>query len=152
MTAALGIPPPVLAAWVAGAVGLVVLVLLGFALFNRVLLRMALRNIPRRRAQTGLIVFGLMLASLIITAALAVGDTLTYSLQAIEMRQIGGVDEAVTRQASASGTVAGITEADFFSAAQAGAVIDNARSDRNVDTAAGAIVAPGALSDTTSGL
>jgi putative ABC transport system permease protein len=152
VTAALGIPAPVLAAWVAGGVGLVVLVLLVFAVFNRVLLRMALRNIPRRRAQTGLIVFGLMLASLIITAALTVGDTLSYSLQAIELKQIGGIDEAVSRQSNRTAAGAGIADADFFSAAQAAAVIDDAHSDRNVDGATGVIVAPGAASDTTSGL
>jgi putative ABC transport system permease protein len=150
MTAALGIPPETLALWVAGGIGLLVLVLLAFAAANRVLLRMALRNLPRRRAQTGLIVFGLMLASLIITAALAVGDTLSYSLQSIEMRQIGGIDEAVGRQADRTPAGAGVTDADFFTTAQAAAVVDRARSDPNVDSAAGVIVAPAAISDTNT--
>jgi putative ABC transport system permease protein len=147
MTGALGIPPETLALWAAAGVGLLVLVLLGFAVANRVLLRMALRNLPRRRAQTGLIVFGLMLASLIITAALAVGDTLSYSLQSIEMRQIGGIDEAVARQFDRGPAGAGLTDADFFTAAQASSVIDRARSDPNVDSAAGVIVAPASVSD-----
>jgi putative ABC transport system permease protein len=151
MIAALGISPPTLAAWVAGGVGVLVLVLLGFAAFNRVLLVMALRNIPRRRAQTALIVVGLMLASLIITASFTVGDTLSYSLQSIEMRQIGGIDEAVARQASFTPAGAGTSDADFFTPAQAAGTVDRARSDPNVDAAAGVIAAPGAVSDVTTG-
>src|SRR5207248_5021959 len=46
---------------------------------NPIILRIALRNIPRRRAQTVLIVFGLMLATLLVTAAFGTGDTMTYS-------------------------------------------------------------------------
>jgi putative ABC transport system permease protein len=149
--AALGISPPALAAWVAAGVGLLVLVLLGLAAWNRVLLVMALRNLPRRRAQTALIVLGLMLASLIITASFTVGDTLSYSLQSIEMKQIGGIDEAVARQSTRTPAGAGTDDADFFTAAQAAGVIDDARSDPNVDAAAGVIVAPGAVSDATTG-
>ena len=151
MIAALGISPPTLAALAAGGVGLLVLILLGFAAFNRVLLLMALCNIPRRRAQTALIVVGLMLASLIITASFTVGDTLTYSLQSIEMKQIGGIDEAVARQSTPTPAGAGTTDADFFTTAQAAAAVDRARSDPNVDSAAGVIVAPGAVTDTATG-
>ncbi|HKF77058.1 MAG TPA: ABC transporter permease, partial [Candidatus Dormibacteraeota bacterium] len=151
MIAALGVSPATLAAWVAGGVGLLLLVLLGFAAVNRVLLVMALRNIPRRRSQTALIVVGLMLASLIITASFTVGDTLTYSLQSIEMKQIGGIDEAVARQSSFTPAGAGTSDADFFTAAQAADAVDHARADPNVDAAAGVIVAPGAVSDATTG-
>ncbi len=49
-------------------------------LSNRLMFRMGLRNIRRRRAQSVLIVFGLMLATVIITAAFATGDTLDYSI------------------------------------------------------------------------
>ena len=38
------------------------------------------RNIPRRRAQTVLIIIGLMLSTLIITAAFSIGDTVNYSI------------------------------------------------------------------------
>ena len=151
MIAALGVSPATLAAWVAGGVGLLLLVLLGFAAVNRVLLVMALRNIPRRRSQTALIVVGLMLASLIITASFTVGDTLTYSLQSIEMKQIGGIDEAVARQSSFTPAGAGTSDADFFTGAQAADAVDHARADPNVDAAAGVIVAPGAVSDATTG-
>src|SRR5829696_6981075 len=49
-------------------------------LANRVMFRMGLRNAARRRAQAALVVIGLMLATLIITAAFATGDSLDYSI------------------------------------------------------------------------
>jgi putative ABC transport system permease protein len=135
----------------AAAVAVVLVALLLFAAVNRVLLKMALRNVPRRRAQTVLILFGLMLATLIITASLSVGDTLSYSLQAIQLKQIGGVDEAFTRQ-HADGVVQGAStsDADFFSNAQAADVIARSKSDPNVAAAVGVIAAPGSMIDATT--
>ncbi|HKV88441.1 MAG TPA: FtsX-like permease family protein [Candidatus Dormibacteraeota bacterium] len=152
MTSYFGIPPSTVATWMVVAVAVVFAVLLGLAAVNRVLLRMALRNVPRRRAQTVLILFGLMLATLIITTSLAIGDTSAYSLQAIQLRQIGGIDEAITRVANEN-TVqgAGTADGDFFNSQQAGAAMAAARSDPNVAAAAGAIVAPGSMIDTASG-
>jgi putative ABC transport system permease protein len=152
VTSILGIPPLTIAEWMAAAVGVLLLGLGLLALVNRILLRMALRNIPRRRAQTVLILFGLMLATLIITASLAVGDTSAYSLQAIQLKQIGGIDEAITRLPS-NNTVqgAGTTDADFFSADQASAAMAAARADPNVAATGGAIVAPGSMIDQTTG-
>ncbi|HYM97945.1 MAG TPA: FtsX-like permease family protein, partial [Candidatus Sulfotelmatobacter sp.] len=133
------------------AVAAVLVGLLFFAAFNRVLLKMALRNLPRRRAQTVLILFGLMLATLIITASLSVGDTLNYSLAAIQLRQIGGIDEAFTRHGSSqdiTGTSTATTE--FFTEAQAADVIARARKDPNVAAAVGVIAASGSMIDTTT--
>src|SRR6266849_4256854 len=121
LTSFFGIPPLTLAGWMAGAVGAILLVLLLFAGVNRILLRMALRNIPRRRAQSVLILFGLMLATLIITASLAIGDTSSYSLQAIEVRQIGGVDAAFTRPGPSTVAGAGTSNSNFFTADHLGA-------------------------------
>lgn len=67
---------------------IVLLVLLGIAsctvlwifLRNRIIFMMGLRNIPRRTAQTVLIIVGLMLSTLIITAAFTTGDTVDYSV------------------------------------------------------------------------
>src|SRR3970040_3027349 len=47
---------------------------------NRIIFFMGLRNIPRRTAQTVLIVIGLMLSTVIITAAFTTGDTVDYSV------------------------------------------------------------------------
>ena len=42
---------------------------------------MGIRNLPRRGLQTGLVVVGLMLATLITTAAFTTGDTVNYSIE-----------------------------------------------------------------------
>ncbi|MXW23504.1 MAG: FtsX-like permease family protein [Chloroflexi bacterium] len=62
------------------ALGAIFGVLAVIALRQPLLVRMGLRNIGRRRTQTSLIVIGLMLSTLIISAAFATGDTVGYSI------------------------------------------------------------------------
>ncbi|HEX7263712.1 MAG TPA: FtsX-like permease family protein [Candidatus Dormibacteraeota bacterium] len=151
MSVYFGIPALTVATWMVAAVGVLLLGLLLFAAVNRVLLKMALRNVPRRRAQTVLILFGLMLATLIITASLSVGDTLNYSLQSIQLRQIAGVDEAFTRH-PATQYVQGASTAntEFFTEAQAADVIARSKKDTNVAAATGLIAASGSMIDVTT--
>jgi len=49
-------------------------------LTNRVMFRMGVRNLRRRGLQSGLVVVGLMLATLITTAAFSTGDTIDHSI------------------------------------------------------------------------
>lgn len=80
-----------------------------------VIFRMGMRNIPRRKAQSLLIVIGLMLATLISSAALTVGDTLNHSVgsevyhlfdEVDQMVAVGGADdEDVNIQAVITNTV-----------------------------------------------
>src|SRR5215210_5479043 len=79
-----------LAVFAAGALILAVL-----AARDRTSLRMAVRNLPRRRSQTALIVMGLMLATLLFSAAFTTGDTLTNSLRTQALEDIGQVDMVV---------------------------------------------------------
>ena len=65
------------------------------ALRNRVMFKVALRNIPRRRSQSVLIVVGLMLATLLFSASFATGDTLAHSIRVQTLETIGMVDEVV---------------------------------------------------------
>ena len=65
------------------------------ALRNRVVFTMAVRNIPRRRGQTVLIVLGLMLATVLFSASFATGDTLAHSIRVQALRNVGLVDERV---------------------------------------------------------
>ncbi len=60
-----------------------------------VIFKLGVRNIPRRRAQTTLIVVGLMLSTLITSAALGVGDTVDHSVTSEAYDLLGGVDELV---------------------------------------------------------
>ena len=65
------------------------------AIRRPVVFRMGIRNIPRRKAQSLLIVVGLMLATLISAAALTVGDTLNHSIGSEVFTLFGEVDELV---------------------------------------------------------
>jgi putative ABC transport system permease protein len=60
-----------------------------------VFFKLGLRPIPRRRAQSTLIVLGLMLATLIITAAFVTGDTLSYTIRMEAIKSMGEMDELI---------------------------------------------------------
>lgn len=62
---------------------------------NPVMFKTGLRNIPRRKMQTGLIVVGLMLSTLIITAAFGTGDTLAKSVTNEVYGILGPADEFI---------------------------------------------------------
>ena len=62
---------------------------------NRIMFKMGVRNIPRRMAQTVLIVIGLMLSTLIISAALTTGDTVDRSMTNWVYDLAGHLDEIV---------------------------------------------------------
>ena len=78
------------------AVFLPSLAVIGFmALRNRVMLKMALRNIPRRKTQSALIVAGIMISTLIMAASFGTGDTLTFSIRKAVVDGLGTIDEFV---------------------------------------------------------
>ena len=100
MTELFGIPTGALAVALAvalvGGLGAVAVL----AVRNRILLKLALRNVPRRRGRSALIVAGLMLGTAIIAAALATGDTMSHTIRSSVVTSLGGTDELV----SAAGT------------------------------------------------
>lgn len=75
------------------AAGLLVLVFQ--AMRNPVLFKTGVRNITRRPVQTSLIVLGLMLATLLFSAALVTGDTMSYSVKKSAIEGLGPVDVVV---------------------------------------------------------
>ena len=83
----------ILAVVLAAGVGLLLLWMLWLALRHPVLFKLGLRNIPRRPAQSLLIVIGLMLSTVIFISALSLGDTLKYSIQRNAVDAYGAVDE-----------------------------------------------------------
>ena len=62
-----------------------------------VIFKLGVRNIPRRKAQTILIVIGLMLSTMIIAAALGTGDTIDYSFTVDIYDNLGEIDQLVVR-------------------------------------------------------
>ena len=73
---------------------------------NPVLVKMGLRNIPRRKAQTILIIVGIMLSAVITSAAFGTGDTISYSIRQEAVKVLGPIDEIIVP--------ARATEADTF--------------------------------------
>ncbi len=80
---------------------------------DRVFLKLGLRNIPRRWGQTVLIVLGIMLSTIIITAAFATGDTLTFSIRSEAVASLGHVDESISSAKASSSD--GLGRPPYFS-------------------------------------
>ncbi|MGD9932118.1 MAG: ABC transporter permease [Dehalococcoidia bacterium] len=76
--------------------GLATATVLTIGLSNRTMFRMGLRNLPRRGLQTGLVIAGLALATLITTAAFVTGDTIDHSLTADSEELFGRSDLDIT--------------------------------------------------------
>jgi putative ABC transport system permease protein len=76
--------------------GIVAVVVVTLAFRNRIMFKLGVRNIPKRPVQTALIVFGLMLSTILITAAFSTGDTVVYSIRSIAADALGNTDEVVT--------------------------------------------------------
>ena len=70
-------------------------IIAGTAWRNRIMVKLALRNIPRRRAQTVLIIVGIMLSTVITAAAFGTGDTLSYSIRNLAVTGLRTVDEVI---------------------------------------------------------
>ncbi|MDA1279305.1 MAG: FtsX-like permease family protein [Chloroflexi bacterium] len=87
-----GVEMNVLASVLFGGVVAILLIVLFMALRNRILLKLALRNIPRRKAQTVLIIVGLMLSTTIIMSALAIGDSISSSIRTVVLDVLGETD------------------------------------------------------------
>lgn len=90
-----GMPMGSLAMVLAVLLGILMVPVIVTVLFKRVMFRIGIRNIPRRRAQTLLIVLGLMLSTLIMSSAFGFGDSLNYSIKKSVYDQLGPIDETV---------------------------------------------------------
>ena len=77
------------------AVAVVMAVLVFFTLRRPLVVKMGLRNIPRRRAQTVLIVFGLTLATIIVAMSFVTGDTLAISVREAALDNQRRIDHAI---------------------------------------------------------
>ena len=62
---------------------------------NRIMLKMGLRPIPRRLGQTVLIVIGVMLSTVIISAAFGTGDTMSFSIRSQALEELKTIDEVI---------------------------------------------------------
>lgn len=77
---------------------LVALILIWQATRTPHLLRIGLRNVPRRKLRTALVVFGLMLATTFVASAIAIDDTIVLAVKSVAVYNLGRVDEQVVRR------------------------------------------------------
>ena len=70
-------------------------VLASLAWRNRIMLKMGLRPIPRRLGQTVLIIVGVMLSTVIISAAFGTGDTMSFSIRSQALEDLKTIDEVI---------------------------------------------------------
>ncbi len=78
------------------AVALVLLYLAAMGLRNRTIVKLGVRNIPRRRSQSALIILGLTLSTIIIVSALSIGDTLSFSVRRHAINAYGAIDQVIS--------------------------------------------------------
>ncbi len=77
-------------------------VLTGLAWRNRIMLKLGLRPIPRRWSQTILIIIGVMLSTVIVSAAFGTGDTLSFTIRNEAVTSLKTIDEVIILNADDS--------------------------------------------------
>ncbi len=90
-----GIPMNGIAVVLSAFLALCLLSVLWIAWRRTIIFKLGIRNMVRRKTQTTLIVVGLALSTLIITAALGTGDTINNSITSDVYTSLGQVDELV---------------------------------------------------------
>src|SRR5919106_2392776 len=152
MNEVFGIPASALATAFAVALG-VGLALVGLlALRDPVFVKLGLRNIPRRRGRSVLIVTGLMLGTAIIAAALATGDTMSSTIRSSVIRSLGPTDELVSVRGTdvESIAVSESTQESWFSESAYRQIRSAVSGSPLVDGVAPAVIETVAVQDHTS--
>jgi putative ABC transport system permease protein len=90
-----GIPVATLALVLVALLVLSLATVAAVAVRHRVFVRLGLRSARRRRGRSALIVAGLMLGTVIISAALATGDTMSQTIRSTALGALGQADEVV---------------------------------------------------------
>lgn len=78
-----------------GTFGVVLLVILVLIIRNRILFSIAIRNMVRHRAQTLVVIGGLLIGSMVISASMTVGDSLQYSRTVSIYDELGSLDISI---------------------------------------------------------
>ncbi|MBD0328824.1 MAG: ABC transporter permease [Thermoleophilia bacterium] len=147
-----GIPTGALALAVAAAMAAGLGVVGVLALRNPIFVKLGLRNIPRRRGRSALIVAGLMLGTVIISAALATGDTMSKTIRSAVVTSLGETDELVSvRGVDVESVAIGeATRVAYFDEAAYRKVREAGLRSPNVDAVAPAIIETVAVQDVTT--
>jgi hypothetical protein len=109
--------------------------------------------VPRRRAQSLLIVLGLMLGTAIITSAFTAGDTFSYSIRSSAAANLGAVDETVTYGVASKRVFresAVASSPSYFVTSTAGRIEHALAPTHDADGVMGVIAEPAPLQDLTT--
>ena len=99
--------PTIRLMWIVVAIaGVAAAVIVYIFLKRPILVRMGLRNIPRRRAQTVLVTMGLTLATIIVTIAFSTGDSLAVSVRNLALNSLERIDHFITEEETDDSTAA----------------------------------------------
>lgn len=140
MSEIFGISADLLLLILLGLTALILVIVAGMAVRYPLAFRLGIRNLPRRKGQTFLVVGGLALSTMIITSALGIGDTIDYSSKSGVYEQLGGIDlllgvdqvEASSGIAFSSGPSAQESQDNWFAESigtKAASLVDNATLD-----------------------
>lgn len=113
-----------------------------------IVFRIGMRNIPRRPAQTVLVIIGLMLSTLLVTAALGVGDTLDKSVRDTAYDQLGQIDQLLI---SSSSTTTDQYQGSYFDQSKADEVGQTLTSVPDVDGVMAAVQSQAAAINDATG-
>jgi putative ABC transport system permease protein len=111
-----GVPVGTLALVLVALLVVSLAVVAAVAVRHRVFVRLGLRSAERRRGRSALIVAGLMLGTVIISAALATGDTMSQTIRSTALGALGQADEVVGAKGISSmfATASGGTGMRYF--------------------------------------
>src|SRR5690348_8473696 len=109
-----GIPTGRLAAGALAALAALAVVLGWRAWRWPIFLRLGVRQLPRRPAQTALVVAGLLLSTALMAASLSTGDTISHALRAAAVNELGPLDEIVTFSGQPSNPATRVDEDNPF--------------------------------------
>jgi putative ABC transport system permease protein len=139
-----GLPADALSVWLAIALAASLGAVAVLALRNLTFLKIGVRNIPRRRGRSTLIVLGLMLGTAIISSSLLTGDTMARSVRSEVVHSLGLIDQTVTGGTTADvADVTGVATAKpYFVADYAVSAVTTAARSLPVDGIAAAIIEP----------
>ncbi|HLW00018.1 MAG TPA: FtsX-like permease family protein [Ktedonobacterales bacterium] len=134
MTIFPNIDPTVLAVTLLVVTGGMLLILLALGMSQPVLVRMGLRQLLRRPSQTLILLCGLVLSTVVMTASFGLWDSFAHSTLTYELAATGNVDESVT---------------GAFPQVQVDSTLVSIRHNPNVQAATGIILHPASLTITS---
>jgi putative ABC transport system permease protein len=91
-----GVPTPAIERVLVVLTVALVLIVIAPALRRRSLLRMGARNAVRRPLRSAVIVAGLMLSTLVVSAAFSTGDAMSLTVRSLVTGSVGAVDETIS--------------------------------------------------------